>query len=223
MTNNNPNAYPNFNENSNQEVGYNYTDSINTVTQQAFYDEQSGGQNPQFLETHKQVDFSLPTTFEDYLVFSKNFYAGFWSRVVAYLIDLIAILCLSSLLNTFSFGLLNIQLDFPIIGSEGLSYVIVMFVYFILMTYYFSQTLGKIIMKIKVETNKGEKLTWADVIYRELVGRLLNMAFFYIPYLVLAFTPKKKGLHDYIADTVVVKEDFSEIRKKMNAKLAEIN
>ena len=123
------------------------------------------------------------------------------------------------MLNTYSFGLLNRELYFPILGEEGLSYVVVMFSYFILMTYYFSQTLGKMIMKIKVETNKGTKLKISDVLYREVIGRLLTTALFNIPYIAVAFTDKKKGLHDYIADTVVVKEDFSSIRRQMNERL----
>ena len=167
----------------------------------------------------KEKDFSLPTSLEDYLILSKNFYAGFWTRFVAYLIDMIVIYAVASLLNTFSFGLLNKQLDFPILGEESLSYVIVMFTYFIAMTYFFSQTLGKMIMKIKVETNKGEKLSLADVVYRELVGRLLTIFLVYLPYLAVVFTNKKKGLHDFIADTVVVKEDFSKLRRQMNGKL----
>ena len=171
----------------------------------------------------KEKDLSLPTTMEDYMTLSKNFYAGFWSRFVAYLIDMIVIYAIASLLNTFSFGLLNKQLDFPILGEESLSYVIVMFTYFISMTYFFSQTLGKMIMKIKVETNKGDKLGLMDVVYRELVGRLLTIFLVYIPYLAVVFTNKKKGLHDYIADTVVVKEDFSKLRRQMNEKLESKN
>ena len=170
-----------------------------------------------------EKDFSLPTSLEDYLMLSKNFYAGFWTRFVAYIIDMIVIYAISSLLNTFSFGLLNKQLDFPILGEESLSYVIVMFTYFIAMTYFFSQTLGKMIMKIKVETNKGDKLSFTDVIYRELVGRLLTIFLANLPYLAIAFTNKKKGLHDFIADTVVVKEDFSKLRRQMNEKLESKN
>ena len=170
-----------------------------------------------------EKDFSLPTSLEDYLMLSKNFYAGFWTRFVAYVIDMIVIYAVSSLLNTFSFGLLNKQLDFPILGEESLSYVIVMFTYFIAMTYFFSQTLGKMIMKLKVETNKGEKLSLADVVYRELVGRLLTIFLVYLSYLAVAFTNKKKGLHDFIADTVVVKEDFSKLRRQMNEKLESKN
>ena len=74
-------------------------------------------------------------------------------------------------------------------------------------------------MKVKVETNKGTKLKISDVLYREVIGRLLTIALFNIPYIVVVFTDKKKGLHDYIADTVVVKEDFSSIRRQMNERL----
>lgn len=171
----------------------------------------------------KEKDLTLPTSIEDYMILSKNFYAGFWTRFVAYLIDMIVIYATANLLNTLSFGLLNKQVDFPILGEESLSYVIVMFTYFILMTYFFSQTLGKMIMKIKVETNRGDKLSLADVVYRELVGRLLTIFLAYLPYLAVAFTNKKKGLHDFIADTVVVKEDFSKLRRQMNEKLESKN
>ena len=171
----------------------------------------------------KEKDLTLPTSIEDYMILSKNFYAGFWTRFISYLIDMIVIYAISSLLNTISFGLLNKVLDFPILGEESLSYVIVMFTYFISMTYFFSQTLGKMIMKIKIETNRGDKLNFADVVYRELVGRLLTIFLVYIPYLAVVFTNKKKGLHDYIADTVVVKEDFSKLRRQMNEKLESKN
>lgn len=171
----------------------------------------------------KEKDLTLPTSIEDYMILSKNFYAGFWTRFASYLIDMIVIYAISSLLNTISFGLLNKVLDFPILGEESLSYVIVMFTYFISMTYFFSQTLGKMIMKIKIETNRGDKLSFADVVYRELVGRLLTIFLAYLPYLAVAFTNKKKGLHDFIADTVVVKEDFSKLRRQMNEKLESKN
>ena len=171
----------------------------------------------------KEKDLTLPTSIEDYMTLSKNFYAGFWIRFVAYVIDMIVIYAVASLLNTLSFGLLNKQVDFPILGEESLSYVIVMFTYFISMTYFFSQTLGKMIMKIKVETNRGDKLNLVDVVYRELVGRLLTIFLAYIPYIAVAFINKKKGLHDFIADTVVVKEDFSKLRRQMNEKLESKN
>ena len=216
LNNNKPSNDPLLNETS------------EAVTTDTIKNEQSTIKNEDAKVTEEKVDkkekdLSLPTTMEDYIKLSKNFYAGFWVRFVAYLIDMIVIYAIASLLNTFSFGLLNKRLDFPILGEESLSYVIVMFTYFIAMTYFFSQTLGKMIMKIKVETNKGDKLGLMDIVYRELVGRLLTIFLVYIPYLAVAFTNKKKGLHDYIADTVVVKEDFSKLRRQMNEKLESKN
>ena len=189
-------------------------EGISSSIEENRFDEQTKETN-----SKDNAKFSLPTTLKDYLIFSRNFYSGFWVRLIAYIIDLIVVAALAGLLNTYSFGLLNRELYFPILGEEGLSYVVVMFSYFILMTYYFSQTLGKMIMKIKVETNKGTKLKISDVLYREVIGRLLTTALFNIPYIAVAFTDKKKGLHDYIADTVVVKEDFSSIRRQMNERL----
>ena len=205
-----------------------HTDDIATITDDIIENVEPDKDSEESRETQEKVekvekDLSLPTTIEDYMTLSKNFYAGFWMRFVAYLIDMIVIYAISSLLNTFSFGLLNKRLEFPILGEESLSYVIVMFAYFISMTYFFSQTLGKMIMKIKVETNKGDRLGLMDIVYRELVGRLLTIFLVYIPYLAVAFTNKKKGLHDYIADTVVVKEDFSKLRRQMNEKLESKN
>ena len=216
----------NNNTPSNDSLYTNYV--FSTITDDIIENVKPDKDSEEARETQEKVkkvekDLTLPTSIEDYMILSKNFYAGFWMRFVAYLIDMIVIYAISSLLNTFSFGLLNKRLDFPILGEESLSYVIVMFAYFISMTYFFSQTLGKMIMKIKVETNKGDKLGIMDVVYREVVGRLLTIFLAYIPYLAVAFTNKKKGLHDYIADTVVVKEDFSKLRRQMNEKLESKN
>ena len=205
-----------------------YTNDVSTITDDIIENVEPDKDSKEARETQEKVekvekDLSLPTTIEDYMNLSKNFYAGFWTRVVAFLIDLIVVYATASLLNTLSFGLLNKQVDFPILGEESLSYVIVIFTYLIAMTYFFSQTLGKMIMKIKVETNKGDKLSFTDVIYREIVGRLLTIFLANLPYLAIAFTNKKKGLHDFIADTVVVKEDFSRLRRQMNEKLESKN
>ena len=223
MTNNNFNSNDFSNgceglENGLQDISDKISESTNKTNDERTFSQIEENQSKE-TNSKGNNDFSLPTTLKDYLIFSKNFYAGFWIRFIAYILDLIVVAALGGLLNTFSFGLLNRELYFPILGENALSYVVAMFSYFVLMTYYFSQTLGKMIMKIKVETNKGTKLKISDVLYREVIGRLLTTALFNIPYIAVVFTDKKKGLHDYIADTVVVKEDFSSIRRQMNEKL----
>ena len=205
-------------QSSESKINQNNEQSVKTEnsTQQV---NQTNNQNYNYNNYSRSVDFSSPTTFEDYVKLSENFYAGFWQRFMAYIIDLIVVASITGLFNTVTLNYLNVGVKLSLIGEYTLSFIIVLFTYFILMTYFFSQTLGKVIMKIKVETNKGEKLSWSDVIYREVVGRILTTVLFYIPYLLIGILPKKKGLHDYIADTVVVKEDFSKLRRQMNEKI----
>lgn len=170
-----------------------------------------------------EENFFLPTSLEEYKNLSRNFYAGFWIRVIAYVIDMIVVLSLSRLFNTLTFNVLGKIVNIPIVGEIGISEVIILFSYNILMIYFLGQTLGKMAMKIVVKPNKPGKLSLKDVVYREFVGKLLNMGLSYLPYLSVAFTTKKLGLHDYIADTVVIKEDFVKIREQMNEKIAKIN
>lgn len=159
---------------------------------------------------------TIEATFSDYVKISSNFYAGFWLRFVAYMIDVTLVLLLGRIFNTITLGYLSVRVE---ILDSMLEYVICYYLYFFLMTYIFSQTLGKMIVRIKVEKKEGGKPSLVDVLFREVVGRFLNDMLKFIPYLVLAFTPKKKGLHDYISDTVVIKEDFSDLRQKLNDKI----
>lgn len=165
-------------------------------------------QNNSFFENE------VKTSLKDYFAISKNFYAGFWLRFLAFVIDGIVVLSLAKLINTLTFGYFELGYELPVINNT-LLYVITYYLYFFLMTYFCSQTIGKILLKIKVEKNDGSKLTLADVFFREVVGRFIcNIILIF--YLVVPFTSKKKGIHDYIADTVVVKEDFSSLRLKLN-------
>jgi uncharacterized RDD family membrane protein YckC len=48
-------------------------------------------------------------------------------------------------------------------------------------------------------------LTWDTVLFREWIGRFIS-ASIWILYAIVAFLPKKQGLHDLFADTAVVHE-----------------
>ncbi len=135
-----------------------------------------------------------------------NHYAGFWMRFWAYLVDIIIITSIHRIIIYPVFRLF----DFPT-ENTGLFSVIniltalVFYLYFVLMTKYFKQTLGKMIFGLKVIPLKKEKLTWDTVIFREWIGRFIS-ASIWILYAVVAFQPKKQGLHDLFADTAVVHE-----------------
>ncbi|WP_066172993.1 RDD family protein [Bacillus marinisedimentorum] len=132
-------------------------------------------------------------------------YAGFWMRFWAYLLDLIVI------------GSLNRILVYPVLryieapltqesmfAPAAAATAIVMYAYFTVMTKLFGQTLGKMVFGLKVLSERHEDLTWNDVLFREVIGKFISKTLLFIGFLAVAFSKKKKGFHDYFADTIVV-------------------
>jgi len=130
-------------------------------------------------------------------------FAGFWMRFWAYLLDLIVIGSIYRLLIDPFYTLLDIQKSSFIFSSNQILSAVVFFSYFILMTKYLGQTLGKMVFGLEVISLKKEKLTWGDVLFRELIGRYISKTI-WIGYLIVAFTRKKQGLHDLFCDTSVI-------------------
>ncbi|MFC2947093.1 RDD family protein [Virgibacillus sediminis] len=134
-------------------------------------------------------------------------YAGFWMRFWAYLADLLITAAVSGIL-------LSPLRIFTDAGAVEIGYwtvagilgSIIFYLYFLLMTRFFGQTLGKMIFGLKVISEDGGKLTWRDLLFREVVGRFLHRAFAILAllYLVVAFSPEKQGIHDMIGNTRVV-------------------
>ena len=133
--------------------------------------------------------------------------AGFWMRFWAYLIDLIVIGSLSRLFINPIFRLLDITMVETGVFSP---YVIVdsalFFSYFALTTKFLNQTLGKMIMGLRVVKLNGDPLDWKTLIFREWVGRYISISVLMLGYIVIAFNPKKQGFHDMFSDTVVIVE-----------------
>jgi uncharacterized RDD family membrane protein YckC len=132
-------------------------------------------------------------------------YAGFWMRFWAYLIDILVIGSLYRILIYPAFR----WLDLPLTGGSMFSLkavltAIIFYSYFLLMTRFFSQTLGKMIFAIQVVPKElEEKLSWTTLLFREVVGRFISKVLF-IGYIITAFTSEKKALHDIFADTRVI-------------------
>ncbi|PKM76716.1 MAG: RDD family protein [Firmicutes bacterium HGW-Firmicutes-15] len=135
--------------------------------------------------------------------------AGFWIRLLAFLIDLMVIAGLNAIIwgsllpiatqPSFLYQVLHTNILF--LGLTGAAY-------FILMTRYFQQTLGKMIVGIKVVQRSGEPLSWITVIFRELVARSLSQIMgLYLGYMVCWFNAEKRCAHDFLSDTWVVYEN----------------
>lgn len=140
-------------------------------------------------------------------------YAGFWTRFWAYLIDVIVLSSISRIIVYPIFRLAGWELSSnDWYAPIAMITAIIFYAYFVLMTKFFNQTVGKMVMGIKVVPLKGEKLTWSAVLFREWIGRFIISTLWFFLYAVVAFTPKKQGLHDFIVDTTVVHDATFEKR-----------
>lgn len=133
-------------------------------------------------------------------------YAGFWIRLWAYLFDLVVVMSIQKLLITPVVRVAGLTSDTGWFSPVNLAMAAVFYLYFVLMTKQFGQTIGKMIVGLKVISLTDDRLTWSAVIFRELIGRYISKTALFLGYAVAAFTSKKRGFHDYFAETAVIYE-----------------
>lgn len=155
------------------------------------------------MEIENQEEFAESVTIQEPDTDSIRF-AGFWMRFWAYLLDLIVIGSIERLIINPLFRIFEIPLmEFNMFAPISIASAIIFYLYFVLMTKYFHQTLGKMVFGIRVIDLKSDKLSWGTILFREWIGRFIS-ATIVIGYIVVAFLPKKQGLHDLFTDTSVI-------------------
>jgi len=159
-------------------------------------------------------------------VYEGVWYAGFWVRLVAFIIDAILILIIFSvtiLLPWMLYALYYVKntndlhsLDIPIsVGGtfEGWLYES------IFLSSKYMATPGKMLLGLKVTDMNGNRITFLVATWRYIFKNGFNLIYripciglvylinmispFFIP-----FTEKKQALHDIIAETVVTYDDY---------------
>jgi uncharacterized RDD family membrane protein YckC len=148
--------------------------------------------------------------------FSDDFvYAGFWWRVLAYLIDAI-ILSIGYWLVGLLLGLngwLFLGADYKYWATVGVTFVVTYTVltfiapwlYYALMeSSKFQGTIGKWALKMRVVDEEGRQITFARATGRYF-GMFLSSLTLGIGYIMVAFTERKQGLHDILARTIILK------------------
>jgi len=137
--------------------------------------------------------------------------AGFWIRAVAAVLDMVAIGLLESGLGSLLVRLSGME---PGIHSpEGRAILFIVAAFGMVLGYgyrvcfigYCGQTPGKMAVRIKVVRTDGAEAGYICAFLREVVGKFLSKLIFGIGYLMVAFDPRKQGLHDKIADTYVIR------------------
>ena len=152
-------------------------------------------------------------------------YAGFWLRVVAYLID--------GLLSLFVFGIV-IAMAVGFLGVESIrsqfegmngpnpvfpTMLVVMFLTFlafgiVVSWLYFAGmessehqgTLGKMALGLVVTDMSGQRISFARASGRFFSKIITGLVPLYIGYIMAGFTEKKQALHDMIASCLVLRK-----------------
>lgn len=153
-------------------------------------------------------------------------HAHFIARFVSYIVDIIILwgvaqLTIVPLLTVL--GMRDVVFVIPALSLENIASTLLYFIYFTLMTYFFKQTLGKMIFGISVVSADGSKLSFTQVFYRETIGRIISNFLLYLPYLAVLFTEAKIGLHDFIGDTYVVNDKYKKYSAAIQSEMTEDN
>ncbi len=136
--------------------------------------------------------------------FKSHHYAGFWIRVVAGLLDAI-ILGLAA-------GVIAFLLSYAGSNMSILRRVVPIFVSLLYLAALWSSplqaTLGQRMCSLRViSAEDGDGISFPRAVIR-VFGRILSGLLLGIGYIMVAFTERKRGLHDMIAGTYVVKIDI---------------
>jgi uncharacterized RDD family membrane protein YckC len=143
----------------------------------------------------------------------REMYGGFWIRFIAYCIDNIICSLFSLALGTI---LLYTPLSFWItILLQILICFVVYSLYEIVLTARFGGTVGKLLVRLRVEDGRGRNLSYGKSTGRYF-AKIISGLLLGIGYLMIAWDRKRQGLHDKIADTFVKKRTKSKVSKQVS-------
>ena len=117
-------------------------------------------------------------------------YAGFWRRLAAFVVD-------QAILSV----ILLLTIPFGVVG-QVLSFVVVV-AYFVGFWSRSGQTPGKAALGVRIVNADGTAIG-PGVAVRRFIGYIVSGFILCIGFLLVAFHPRKQGLHDLIAGTQVI-------------------
>lgn len=118
-------------------------------------------------------------------------YMGFWIRAAAFVIDFVVVSAINLVLT--------------IIGLVGITFV-TGFAYGVLFIGLRGQTPGKIALGIKVVNAQGDVPGIGRAALREVVGKIISAIVILLGFFWVGWDRQKRGWHDHIAATFVVRK-----------------
>jgi len=142
-------------------------------------------------------------TMETHRETPKLRYAGFWIRLLAFVIDWM-------ILGIIGYFVGATQVEGNPDFSAKVSYTgwkaIIPIAYFFLFWVRFSATPGKLICGLRIVESDGRKLSWGKALLR-LVSYVPSGVVLLLGFIWVGFDRHKQGWHDKIAGTYVVKAE----------------
>jgi len=143
--------------------------------------------------------------------FQTPAYAGFWWRVLAYVLDSLIMSMVFFPLG-FVIGLVmigsGVDENSPLmplvnLGTNGISILAAWLYHAFLESSSWQGTIGKKVLGLRVADMNGNRINFGRATGRYF-GMILSGMICFIGFLMVAFTEKKQGLHDLLAGTLVL-------------------
>ena len=123
-------------------------------------------------------------------------YAGFWIRFLAWILDGLIIGVPVYVLGGWTYFVMGINSFFSLLQLASIALIIYM-------EGVYGGTPGKLILGLNVVNDKGAFIGIPSAVLR-YISKILSALILGIGYLMIAWDPKKQGLHDRIAETYVL-------------------
>lgn len=136
--------------------------------------------------------------------------APFVRRCGAFLIDYIlaaAILAVMTLLSRTAAAGIGARTDSVIEGFGLLLAAAMLFFNFVILAGLTNRTFGKWAMGLRIERTNGDAVSIARILMRHLIGYPLSLITLGIGFLIPVFNRDGRALHDFLFDTIVVRDD----------------
>lgn len=144
-------------------------------------------------------------------------YGGFWRRFLATLIDGVVLWITYSLVSILflptSFFVVNSHMSETQAVEVGMAFLKIALIEAVIGWGYYAgmessssqATLGKMALGMRVTDLECQRISFMRATGRYF-GKTLSTLILYIGFIMVGFTDKKQGLHDKLADTLVVKK-----------------
>jgi len=140
-------------------------------------------------------------TQSDYEINEAARFGGFWIRVLAYFIDA-AILTSVGIAIGIIFIFLEMEMNSLLINIFGL---VPGWIYFsVLESSSWQASVGEKALDLKVVDKNGGRISFGRATGRHF-AKIISTLIIFIGYIMVGWTKSKKGLHDMIAGTLVIR------------------